>query len=207
MISKKPQAGGHRRKRERNFDANRVGKVPKTSADRGPTSSGLGVDVSLLIDNLPGDSLENEIEVTSIGKENTVPYQFTQNGGVTTALTAKHHEYYRGDEESLDEGLDEILLGDEDAVGCDDACHLLPMHEDTLGDEYRLPYSRDSWDSFGYCNDRLVSSEPIGSNRQRRGSDVLDLSEERLFCDFGAVQVAVSPIICRRCQLLYENVY
>ncbi|KAL3764739.1 hypothetical protein ACHAW5_011290 [Stephanodiscus triporus] len=207
MISKNSQAGGHRRKRERNFDANRVSKVPKTSMDRGPTSSGLGLDVSLLIDNLPGDSSGNDIEVISSCKENTEPYQSAQNGGVATTLTAKHHEYYCGDEESMDEGLDEILLGDKDAVGCDDACLLLSMHDDTLENEHQLPYPRGSWDSFGYCDDRLASREPIGGNRQDRVSDILDLSEERLFCDFGAVQVAVSPIISRRCQLLYENVY
>mmetsp|Transcript_21420 Transcript_21420/g.51784 ORF Transcript_21420/g.51784 Transcript_21420/m.51784 type:complete len:279 (+) Transcript_21420:2-838(+) len=50
----KPQAG-RRRKRERNFDAGRISKAPKTSAEMGLTSTGPGNDVSMLMDYLPDD--------------------------------------------------------------------------------------------------------------------------------------------------------
>jgi hypothetical protein len=215
MISKNPQAGGHGRKRERNFDGSRVSKVPKASAERGPTSSGLGLDASLLIGNMPEESSDNEIEDIGLGEEYPEPNfhersdQFARNGDITSAFSAVYH----GDEESLGKGLHEILFCDphlinvDDALGCDDACHLLPMHNDPSEDEYQRPYLRGSLDVFGYGHDRLASSEPGGGNRQVHRSDVSDLSEERLFCAFGAVQVAVSPITSRRCRLLYENGY
>jgi flap endonuclease GEN len=221
MISKNPQAGGHGRKRERNFDGSRVSKVPKASSERGPTSTGLGLDVSLLIGNIPSvrdadESSDNETEDIDLGEECPEPNfhewsdQFAQNVDITSAFSAVYH----GDEESFGEGLHEIICCDphlmkvDDALGCDDACHfLLPMHNDTSEDEYQLPYLRGSLDVFGYGHDRLASSEPSGGNRQVHRSDVFDLNEERLFCDFGVLHVAVSPIISRRCRLLCENGY
>ncbi|KAL7437331.1 hypothetical protein ACHAXH_003137, partial [Discostella pseudostelligera] len=60
-ATRNPQAGQRRRKRDRNFDVSRIGKLPKTSADP-PSSSGYGLDVSLLIDSLPDASLGSDIE-------------------------------------------------------------------------------------------------------------------------------------------------
>lgn len=60
-ATRNPQAGQRRRKRDRNFDVSRISKLPKTSADP-LSSSGYGLDVSLLIDNLPDASLGSDIE-------------------------------------------------------------------------------------------------------------------------------------------------
>ena len=169
MISKNPQAGGHGRKRERNVDGSQVSKVPKSSSERGPTSSGLGLDVSLLIGYIPNESLDNkteDIEECSEPNFHEWSNQFVQNGDITSAFSAVYH----GDEKSLGEGQHEILFCDphlmnvDDALGCDDACHFLPMHNDTSEDEYQRPYLRGSLDVFGYGHDRLASSEPSGGN-------------------------------------------
>jgi hypothetical protein len=166
MISKNPQAGGHGRKRERNVDGSQVSKVPKSSSERGPTSSGLGL---LLIGYIPNESLDNETEdIEECSEPNFHEWsnQFVQNGDITSAFSTVYH----GDEKSLGEGQHEILFCDphlmnvDDALGCNDACHLLPMHNDTSEDEYQRPYLRGSLDVFGYGHDRLASSEPSGGN-------------------------------------------
>ena len=63
-ITKKPQNAGHRRKRERNFDADRVKKAPKNSVDhQSKASIGLTEDVSMLMDNLQFEADDDDDEV------------------------------------------------------------------------------------------------------------------------------------------------
>jgi flap endonuclease GEN len=202
MISNYQRAGRGRWKNiERKFDVNRVSNAPKATAERGPTSSGLGLDVTMLVDYMPNESSDEESnDCISLGHAYLEPYrqewsdQFDQNGDVCAAFYEDDREYYyREDDESLCEDMDEILSGDYD--------RFLPFDNTLNDDEHRPPCPGGSSDGIGCGNDRSVPSETAGGNQQDLRSDV----PHRLFCDLGVVQVLMSPIISRRCRLLDEN--
>ena len=63
-ATRNPHAGQRRRKRDRIFDVSRISKLPKTSAY---DCSGVGLDVSQLIDSFPDES-SNSVESSSLAE-------------------------------------------------------------------------------------------------------------------------------------------
>lgn len=171
-ASNHPQGGGKKkRKYDRNFD---MIKIHKTSTGRGLR---LGLDVSLLIDNMPEEFSDGDV---------TIPLD---------DFTGKDYE------EILDDDfLHEILFSDnqnnieEIAVGsCDNEYHFLPMHEVLVENECDR---RCDYCPIG-ARDDINSHDHLSSNDLNQ----CDLRNEVLYCDFGTIQVTVSPIIPRRSRI------
>lgn len=172
-ASNHPQGGGKKKKRKynRNFE---VIKIHKTSMGRGLKSpSGLGLDVSLLIDNMPELS-DSDVSIPlddSTGKdyEEILDDDFLHSPW-RYPLSHTHRNWK--------DNIEEIDLG-----SCDDEYHFLPMHEVLVENECDR-----RWDDIGDSYDHLSSND----------LNQCDLRKEVLYCDFGKIQVTISPIIKNR---------
>jgi flap endonuclease GEN len=199
VISNHPRAGaGSRRKKiERKFDANRVSNAPNATAERGSTSSGLGLDVTMLVDYMPNESSdEDSDEEIRLGDAYQEPDRqewnkpLNQSRYVRAALCEDDDKQYytREDDASLCEEMDVMLSDVHDRI--------LPIDFNLSNNEHRRPCHRGSWDGIRRGNDRYAPSENASGDKQDLRSGV----PHRLFCDLGAVQVVMSPIIPRRCR-------
>ena len=172
-ASNHPQGGGRKKKRkyERNFE---LIKIHNTSTGRGLNRpSEIGLDVSLLIDNMPEE--------------------LSDNGNGTASFTiGKDYEEIL-DEDFLHEILfsdNQVLVDEFDVGSCDDEYHFL-LHEVLVENECNR--------RCDYCP--IGARDDIGNSYDHLSSHDLnqcDLSKEVLYCDFGTIQVPVSPIIPRR---------
>ena len=165
--------GKKKRKYDRNFE---VIKMRNTSTGL-PLPPELGLDVSLLLDNMPEELSDSDV---------TIPLDDS---------TGKDYE------EILDDDfLHEILFSDNqnidefDVGSCDDEYHFLPMHEVLVENECDR--------RCDYCP--IGARDDIGNSYDHLSSNDLnqcDLTKEVLYCDFGTIQVPVSPIIPHRSRI------
>lgn len=165
-ASNHPQGGGRKKKRkyERNFE---VIKMRKFSTGHGlPPPSEVGLDVSLLIDNMPEELSDNGNGTIGKDYEEILDEDFL-------------HEILFSDNQVL---VDEIDVG-----SCGEENHYLPFHEVLVENE---------------C-DRRCEYYPTDARDDLSSHDLnqWDLTKEVLFCDFGTIQVSVSPIIPRRSRI------
>jgi hypothetical protein len=172
--SNHPQGGGRKKKRKYERAFGEI-KMQKTSGRGLPLPPvGLGLDVSLLIDNMPEELSDSDVTIPlddSIGKE----YEEILDDDFLHEILFNGHQ----------NNMEEIDVGT-----CDDEYHFLPMHEFLAKDECDRRCENnptDARDDFGYSHDHLSAND----------LNQCDLTKEVLYCDFGTIQVTVSPIIRR----------
>ncbi len=201
-ASTNPQARQQRRKRDRNFDVSRISKMPKITA---PPTSAFGLDVSLLIDSLPDESMDSDIESMSFDeKENHLPLQYdgmreagaaycvntkmptdcARSGTVANGPSWSSCDYRF----SSDEDLHAILFNNIDqddtvALGYEDIMSTKTLHQH--------PLPKSSWDDnrtkcSGY-DDVYLPSRCEHSHTFK----------DRVFWDMG-IRIEMTPIISRR---------